>query len=252
MDESLDLYEDWDFWIQASMFSDFLFIGGWSAIYRISQQSGFGVNFDPKVAERASLILFKKWFPRLDDEKLLQLTHAIRFIRIKDQLLDKNTQEITSLQQEITSLQNELIVSKDQLILIFNSYSWRITKPLRSIRRLLTNLSSDEFKSTAHYLARRFWLKIPISYKQKTRYKRWLFTNFPLLFKRTQAYQNWLSFEGHTDINPTAPTMQFQSKLQRNSSSTYEDAYQSKLEAAQSKLPSSYIPLSNDSTDLYQ
>ena len=237
-DESLDLYEDWDFWIQASMFSDFLFIGGWSAIYRNSQQSGFSVNYDPKIAERASLTLFKKWFLNLDDERLLKLTRVILSIRIKDQHLEEKKHQIEALncdifmlnhtiteyKNRITSLQDELTASKDQLTQIVNSLSWYITKPLRAIRRLLTTSSGDKFKSTLHQS------------------KRWLFINFPLLFKHTQDYQIWLLFEGRTLMNQVAPKL--------NTHQAYEITYQSRLEAAQSTFPPSYVPLSDDLTDL--
>ena len=77
VDESLDLFEDWDFWLQASTFTDFLFIDRLSAAYRITRQSGFGVNADARKAEKASLIIFNKWLPRLQKDQLLQLMSTV-------------------------------------------------------------------------------------------------------------------------------------------------------------------------------
>ena len=87
MDESLEFYEDWDFWIQASMFTNFLFIEEYSAVYRIDdsiQQSGLGVGANITAVEKASLILFHKWLPRLQGDQLVKLMHAVQLKRVKD------------------------------------------------------------------------------------------------------------------------------------------------------------------------
>jgi len=62
VDKAPDLYEDWDFWIQESMFTEYFFVERPSATYRITQQSGFGVNVGSEVAEKASLIISKNGF----------------------------------------------------------------------------------------------------------------------------------------------------------------------------------------------
>ena len=116
VDESLDLYEDWDFWIQASRFTDFLFVDRFSAAYRITQQSGFGVNADSEIAEKASLILFKKWLPRLQDTQLTQIMTAVRLNRIKEQQLQRQGQQLGEQQQQLTEQEQQLKEQQQQLI----------------------------------------------------------------------------------------------------------------------------------------
>jgi len=84
LDESLDIYEDWDFWIQLSRHSDFLQVEGLSAVYRISAQSGLGVNIDPAVAIPARWALYNKWFNRLGDNQITCLMEVVRQNPIKD------------------------------------------------------------------------------------------------------------------------------------------------------------------------
>ncbi len=166
VDESLDLFEDWDFWIQASMHTDFLFIEKLSAVYRITQRSGFGVNADPRIAEKASLVLFNKWLPRLQEDELIKLMARVRLNLIKDhqikeqrlQLQDQE-QQIKNQEQKVSNLEQHIIVYeqriKDQTLQIrnyeeqidnqhnqladqsitlqeiFSSNSWKITQPIR-------------------------------------------------------------------------------------------------------------------------
>jgi glycosyltransferase involved in cell wall biosynthesis/LmbE family N-acetylglucosaminyl deacetylase len=84
LDESLDLYEDWDFWIQLSRHGNFLKIGGLSAVYRITRKTGFGVNADPVLAERAALVLYKKWIVQLSDQQIIGLMSTVRSNRRND------------------------------------------------------------------------------------------------------------------------------------------------------------------------
>jgi glycosyltransferase involved in cell wall biosynthesis/LmbE family N-acetylglucosaminyl deacetylase len=114
-DETFDLYEDWDFWLQASMQTPFLFIEGISAHYRITQTSGFGVNADNKIAEKASLVLFKKWLPTLKDEQLIHLmgrageydSQATKIQRLEGEVQQKNQiifDKETHIQNQTTQL----------------------------------------------------------------------------------------------------------------------------------------------------
>lgn len=60
-DESLHVYEDWDFWVQLSQKTDFLHIDRISAIYRISDASGFGVKTDEALIIESLSLFFAKW-----------------------------------------------------------------------------------------------------------------------------------------------------------------------------------------------
>ena len=169
LDEALNLYEDWDFWIQLSRHGDFLHIDGLSAVYRIAQQAGFGVNADPVVAERAALTLYRKWFGRLEDRQITVLMDAVRNNPVKDSRIATLQQElgerdgkvagleqqiigfeqqiigleqqITGLEQQITGLEQQItgleqaVLERDGLTAVISemreSTSWRITAPMR-------------------------------------------------------------------------------------------------------------------------
>lgn len=60
-DESLDLYEDWDFWTQLSKLTNFWHVDKITAIYRISETSGFGAHVDSATAHAALFTYFNKW-----------------------------------------------------------------------------------------------------------------------------------------------------------------------------------------------
>lgn len=122
LDESLDIYEDWDFWIQLSGHGDFLHIDGLSAVYRITQQTGFGVNADPAVAVPARWALHKKWLNRLGDNQITGLMEAVRNIPVKDgQITDlhhavaERDGQIASLNQAVAE-RNGQIAALDQAV----------------------------------------------------------------------------------------------------------------------------------------
>ncbi|MFA7240299.1 MAG: glycosyltransferase [Sulfuricellaceae bacterium] len=104
VDESLDLYEDWDFWIQLARHADFLFVGGLSAVYRITQQSGFGVNAQPIDSESATLVIYKKWRNRLEDIQLPRIMRAVLLNRVKDQQLKDKDAHIERLSQAVQEI----------------------------------------------------------------------------------------------------------------------------------------------------
>jgi glycosyltransferase involved in cell wall biosynthesis/LmbE family N-acetylglucosaminyl deacetylase len=112
LDESLDLYEDWDFWIQLSRHGDFLKVDGLSAVYRITQQTGFGVSADPVVAEQAALVLYKKWLNRLPGRQITGLMQAVRNNPIKDGHIANPTQAAAERDGRIANL-TQAIAERD-------------------------------------------------------------------------------------------------------------------------------------------
>nr|WP_296696974.1 glycosyltransferase [Thiocapsa sp. UBA6158] len=92
-DETLDVYEDWDFWLQLNALSDFVHLDRITAIYRISTSGGFGVRAeDPKVAEGLSA-LFAKWRLRWSSSQIIAITHrANQHLADADQIADLRRQ----------------------------------------------------------------------------------------------------------------------------------------------------------------
>lgn len=76
VDESLDVYEDWDFWLQVMTLGDFIFVDELSAEYRIAGSSGFGVNFGEQAQQIARQVM-RKWLPRWRQDDLLAALDAV-------------------------------------------------------------------------------------------------------------------------------------------------------------------------------
>ena len=108
VDESLSLYEDWDFWIQLSRHGDFLRIDGLSAVYRITPQAGFGVNADPVVAESARWVLYKKWLNRLGDHQITGLMETVRHNPAKDSQISGLSQALADLDGQIADRDGQI------------------------------------------------------------------------------------------------------------------------------------------------
>ncbi|PIE82813.1 MAG: hypothetical protein CSA09_05225 [Candidatus Contendobacter odensis] len=72
-DQQLELYEDWDFWLQLSEHGHFLHRDAISACYRIHQGSGFGVMADEQQALAAFHVIVTKWRSRWSDRDLMDI-----------------------------------------------------------------------------------------------------------------------------------------------------------------------------------
>jgi glycosyltransferase involved in cell wall biosynthesis/LmbE family N-acetylglucosaminyl deacetylase len=147
LDESLDLYEDWDFWIQLSRHCDFLRIDGLSAVYRITQHAGFGVNADPAVAASAALVLYKKWFNRLGDCQITGLMQTVRNNPQKDgqisglhQAVAERDLQIARLDQTVADLSHGLTERDKQVAILSETVTEREVQ-LARLEQAVVNLN---------------------------------------------------------------------------------------------------------------
>ena len=67
-DESLDRYEDWDFWLQVSQRGPMVHLPGVSAVYRVHESSGVHVDSGPLGA--TAQIIYQKWRSRWSAQEL--------------------------------------------------------------------------------------------------------------------------------------------------------------------------------------
>ena len=70
-EEDFDVYEDWDFWIQLSQLTPFLHVDRITAIYRISQTSGFGLRAADSAIALGTKKLFGKWHKNWSESQVV-------------------------------------------------------------------------------------------------------------------------------------------------------------------------------------
>jgi len=131
-DESLESYEDWDFWLQATQYTDFVPTHKISAIYRVDLgESGMAVATPEHshAQQQARLAIWTKWWPKWranDFDNLIdefhkqsaqsqeQLTHADQIEKELRKLLLSCLNDLTNRAEEIDTLNTELADRKKQ------------------------------------------------------------------------------------------------------------------------------------------
>ncbi len=156
-DESLPIYEDWDFWLQCAQFGDFVFVPAVSAHYRqgggsqtalTDQRSKFDHTTD---AGKARARLFEKWRTHWSgadinamlgsvdkSTELRELARHVQSLEAHIRDLEREHREksdsINRLSGQLDVLNTELAHARSEIALIVNSYSWRLTRPLRWLK----------------------------------------------------------------------------------------------------------------------
>jgi len=171
LDESLALYEDWDFWLQLAEHGKFLHVDRVTACYRNFGHSGFGFDQKADTAKIAAgrAALFEKWrkiwsgadlseaFAALRDgiihqpphgpvavlsgellaDSIAQLEQMLLGLESKyrrDQdLFRENQRRMDELSALAHDLRSQILEQSGQLEAVYRSTSWRITEPLRSL-----------------------------------------------------------------------------------------------------------------------
>lgn len=116
-DETLEIYEDWDFWLQLSQQASFLHLDKITATYNIYGTSGAGESGN-KIDRRVwKLKLYEKWLASWSGSKLDETFNEIKrtnssntqnFIRSEHQILkqlSEKDREISSLKKNIKNTQ---------------------------------------------------------------------------------------------------------------------------------------------------
>ncbi len=88
-DVSLDLYEDWDFWLQLLKRGDFVHVNKVTAFYRIGSGSGEGVNAEQERSMQALEKIARKWFKRWTANDYMKFIGRARFLQNQTIELEK-------------------------------------------------------------------------------------------------------------------------------------------------------------------
>ncbi|MEI6413232.1 MAG: glycosyltransferase [Pseudomonadota bacterium] len=121
-DESLDRFEDWDFWLQVAMHTNFIEVPMRTAFYRIDEDTGFGVNAPAHEVQEFALRIAAKWRERVTPQGFLDLMELARQNR---------------------DLERDLRACRKQLDEVLGSTAWRITAPIRQFFTWMRTRQSD-------------------------------------------------------------------------------------------------------------
>lgn len=119
-DEDLDLYEDWDFWLQIARRCEIVHVDRFTAGYRVGGDSQVGLSAQPDVQHRARRRIYEKWLAVWSPEET-------------DALIDALDGEIGEQERVIRELSVRVSEVEAQLAAALGSFSWRITQPLRRL-----------------------------------------------------------------------------------------------------------------------
>jgi LmbE family N-acetylglucosaminyl deacetylase len=141
-DEALDLYEDWDFWLQVSRRTRFARAAGVSAIYRAHLGRSALTQPAGEQVEQARRHIWRKWLPQWPAEGFEALIADFRAEKAEqDARLAAaafNQTEAAATEKELRRLLEAERLTVDAVEQEFrSSSSWRITAPLRAVLQLL-------------------------------------------------------------------------------------------------------------------
>jgi O-antigen biosynthesis protein len=155
-DPDLQLFEDWDFWLQLAQRGDFSRVPGISAIYAMDEQAGSGHAHSASqlrhdMLKQLASRQLQRWQPsqvaalmQLMGKQRSQIHQLLQEAESSQQQLQAITQQLQAVTQEHNRLAHIRVQHLDQiqhlnqqLSDVYQSTSWRITRPMRIGVRLI-------------------------------------------------------------------------------------------------------------------
>ncbi|MFK5986540.1 MAG: glycosyltransferase [Pseudomonadota bacterium] len=146
-DPNLNVYEDWDFWLQIVQVSDFYHVNTIGGFYTDSGDStiGFGREKD-KVRENQYLI-YHKWLSKLEDQGVISLLQDLqKQIAYANSMTNKNKEIIENLQLQLHKKENiieqmslerqniiDLLKQKEHFLLESKQINTRISEDFKQL-----------------------------------------------------------------------------------------------------------------------
>ena len=155
-DENMEVYEDWDFWLQLSRHTSFLHLNNISAVYRMLGNSGVGLTAKEALQEQGRVQLLDKWrllwtgrdidsLAQYGIERDRQLANLNQVVAERDRQLANLNQVVAERDGQLASL-NQLTIRYAEALKsideIRGSSSWRLTAPIRYISSKAKNTVS--------------------------------------------------------------------------------------------------------------
>ncbi|OIQ82015.1 chondroitin synthase [mine drainage metagenome] len=138
-DESLDVYEDWDFWLQLSRHTTFVHTSHISAVYRALGASGVGLLANKELQRQGRERLFEKW-RQLWTGKTIDCLSQYLFEREQELgaqcasvLFERDAllAELDRCRADLEQMELRHAEARASIDEIHNSSSWRFTAPMR-------------------------------------------------------------------------------------------------------------------------
>jgi len=139
-DESLDLYEDWDFWLQLAQLSPLVHLPGVSGVYRIHDSSGVHTEAGPMGA--GSALVFHKWADRWTCQQFGQIMQRVwRYPELEYHLADVQ-QSLEEVKQQVATAESQLLQKQEEIQALTQSNQLLITQKAQA-EELLTQRTRD-------------------------------------------------------------------------------------------------------------
>ncbi len=131
-DETLAVYEDWDFWLQLAAYGPFLHVDRVGVRCSTSGSSGVGLAPDRGQQRAARVRLYEKWRHLWSGEQLDALVALLEEeARVRDLLFAAAVAAAERTGQDLQRLAREAEDARRELEAVLASRSWRWTAPLR-------------------------------------------------------------------------------------------------------------------------
>ncbi len=142
LDPALDLFEDWDLWLQLAERTSIRSLPRVSAAYRMPGASA--AHGDDEAVRRGLRPLWTKWLARWPHEVLLEVLLGARraheahvratvALRGSELAVAAASTEARARGAEVEELTARLAARDERLAELLESYSWRVTAPMRSL-----------------------------------------------------------------------------------------------------------------------
>lgn len=113
-DESLNTYEDWDFWIQVSQYTEFGHVPGISGYYHLVGNSG--VHEHDQISDPLQELVLRKWTGRRSPAFDIETARWIREAHTFQQETHHKLSELGSMHEEKRRISEELHSLKDDIV----------------------------------------------------------------------------------------------------------------------------------------
>ena len=100
-DETLNVCEDWDFWLQVQKYGEFRFVANVGAIYQMQNSMRSGVWDNPEQTRQVMTAIYRKWIPQWSDKLLWSILEYARYKRLHTELNKATNAQVRTLNKSV-------------------------------------------------------------------------------------------------------------------------------------------------------